>query len=144
MNVDELIEEGQKLLSTHNLGGWIVKVEDIGQLLGQCDYKKQTIVVGDYYLHNNPTDMVRDTLRHEVAHALTPGHNHDAVWRAMAAMLGAVPRACYKNAKMPLGKFVASCPKCTRVYSKNRLHYKDGYYCKDCGKDHGILKFSTT
>ena len=43
--------------------------------------------------YRNGPEEVRDTILHEVAHALVgPGHGHDTVWKATAAQVGARPQ----------------------------------------------------
>lgn len=145
MNASQLIEEGQTLLRQHGLADWSVRVADIGQRLGLCDHRCNLITVGDYYLRHNPPEMVLDTLKHEVAHALTPGQGHNAIWRAQAVLLGAVPRACSKHGVvMPAGKYKATCPNCKVVHYKQRLHTTVGWFCKKCGKVDGPLFFVPT
>ena len=40
---------------------------------------------------------MRDTILHEVAHALTPGDNHGPLWRRVCRQIGARPERCYTN-----------------------------------------------
>ena len=49
----------------------------------------------------NPWSTVKDTVLHEIAHALTPGHHHDKVWKAKCVELGATPERCYRTIEDP-------------------------------------------
>ena len=54
-------------------------------------------------------DEVRDTILHEIAHALVgPGHGHDAVWKAKCVEVGAKPEAA------------AATPTCPRAGGRRR------------------------
>lgn len=143
MDAQVLLAEGNELLQKYNLAEWQVEIRDIGRnSLGKCLYTKKTICIGDYYCRNNPDWKVRDTLVHEIAHALTPGHGHNAVWRAMAVQLGCIPKACNKSAEIPDGKFQATCPTCKKVYHRDmpqRINLK--YFCTICGNEKGALTY---
>ena len=45
----------------------------------------------------NDVERVRLTILHEVAHALTEGHGHDAVWQAKLLELGGDGKRCYSS-----------------------------------------------
>lgn len=53
-----------------------------------------------------------DTIRHEIAHAMTPEAHHDAAWQAAAISVGARPARCAAvniDAKMAGYKYIAAC-----------------------------------
>ena len=45
----------------------------------------------------NDEDRVRLTILHEVAHALTEGHGHDAVWKTKLLEIGGDGKRCYSR-----------------------------------------------
>src|SRR5438552_8213997 len=77
-------------LNKHNLSDWKVRLtSDPNQsFLGLCSYQDKTIFLNAHHIdiHSNP-DVI-NTIRHEIAHALTPGHSHDSVWRECAQRIG--------------------------------------------------------
>lgn len=56
--------------------------------IGYCSYYKRRIAIQARYFYAMSGAQVEETILHELAHALTKGHNHDAVWRAKAIELG--------------------------------------------------------
>lgn len=144
MDSKKLREEAARLFEQHGLLHWKFDLRrQTGYRLGGCNYRKKTIVVNGFYAEHNGDEMVIDTLLHEIAHALTPGHKHDAVWKAMAVRIGCRPDQHWKkNAVIQLGRYTATCPKCRAVFHKyRRPKYIQGYYCPICGKEHGRLNF---
>ena len=144
MDRTKLMKAGAILLNEHGLHSWEVELRTkTGGRLGGCHYKYRVIELNDFFVDNNSDETVVEILRHEVAHALTPGHNHDSVWRAMAIQLGCtLDRNCRVMA--PPGKYKAVCPGCSTVFYKYRKpKYVQGYYCPRCGKEHGKLVFHT-
>ena len=68
------------------------------------------ITLSRYLTELNDSGKVEDTIRHEIAHALTPLHYHDAVWRAKAREVGAKPQRCYgTDVEKPEAPYVLAC-----------------------------------
>ena len=55
---------------------------------GFCDGEKKQIGLSEYMVPYMTDKAVRDVIIHEIAHAFTPGHNHDEVWRRKCIALG--------------------------------------------------------
>jgi predicted SprT family Zn-dependent metalloprotease len=147
VDVAALLTEAGRLFERHGLSGWRLEVSArLKRTLGLCDYRRRSIRVNAFYAENNPEGVVLNTLRHEVAHALTPGHGHDVTWAATAARLGCTPRSvCDKDVLLPAGRFQAVCPNCQRTYHKHRLRIDQTirrYFCLACGKERGVLAFT--
>lgn len=56
--------------------------------LGLCDYKTKTIILNAHHIDLHSEADIDNTIKHEVAHALCPGHAHDGVWAAKAREIG--------------------------------------------------------
>lgn len=127
-------------MGEHGLIGWKFKIDTRTHCRrGCCKYLSRTISVSEYYLASHD-DMIRDTILHEIAHALVgPGHGHDGVWKAKCKEIGARPERCKDGEELEglvkverrEGKWIADCT-CGRTHfihrSRNGLPPK-GYYC---------------
>lgn len=60
---------------------------------GLCDYTNRTIQLSRIMTANQCKEQIRDTILHEIAHALTPGAGHGPAWKRKARELGCVPRS---------------------------------------------------
>lgn len=80
----------RELLDSQELSHWHIRLTtDLSKpFLGLCSYKDKCIILNAHHLDTHPDPEVVNTIRHEVAHALTPHHQHDEVWRAKAVELG--------------------------------------------------------
>lgn len=78
------------LLDEQGLKDWHVRLTSdlIKPFLGMCSYKDKSIILNAHHINTHPDEEIVNTIRHEVAHALTPGNNHNEVWAAMARKLG--------------------------------------------------------
>src|SRR5690242_13087862 len=73
-----------ELLDVHGLEGWSFAFNRSKRDLGICRFGPRLIELSVHFVERNAGKVVRDTLLHEIAHALVgPGHGHDAVWRRM-------------------------------------------------------------
>src|SRR3982751_14199 len=90
MNRHDATELTRATLNKHNLNEWHVRVTSDPNLpfLGMCIYKDKTIMLNGHHIDIHPYAEVVNTILHEVAHALTPGHGHNSVWATKAREIG--------------------------------------------------------
>lgn len=89
MEIPAALTLGRRLLREHGLGDWSIRTDRAKTRAGVCRFGTHTISLSaDLTLLHDEGD-VRDTILHEIAHALVgPFHGHDDVWRAKAVEIG--------------------------------------------------------
>lgn len=124
MNEHDLTRRGWRF-------GWLNSV----RTMGQCQY---TLGGGGFIKLSRklvavaPESEVRDTILHEIAHALVgPGHHHNHIWRRQALAIGCNGQRCH-NVKLE-APWNATCGKCGTVHSRHRLTFKVRQFAH-CGK----------
>lgn len=77
-------------LNKHGLSDWSVRLNQNAdsRFLGLCSYKDKCIILSAHHIDIHPDPDVINTIKHEVAHALTPGNGHNEVWAAKAKEIG--------------------------------------------------------
>lgn len=130
------------VLDAFGLRHWEVGFDNALRRLGQCRHRQRKITLSKHFVRMNGPLSIRDTLLHEICHALCgPGHGHGPVFRAMARRVGATPERC-GQADMPPGRLVAVCGGCTRTFTKHRRPRAGmRYWCRPCGRVRGVLTF---
>jgi len=88
MNIDNAVDLAKRLMWVNKLRGWRVCLNKDLANMGLCDYAAKTIYLSSTLVLLCKYGSVRNTILHEIAHALTPGHGHDAVWRRKCLILG--------------------------------------------------------
>jgi len=83
------------MLVKHNLTNWKFEVDDVKSRLGQCRYATKTIAISKYIVNELKHEEIIDTIKHEIAHALTKGHGHNKVWKNKCIELGCRPLSKY-------------------------------------------------
>lgn len=71
-----------RLMDTHGLKNWTVELNKSVHKFGRCGHRTRRIILSAPLVELNTPDEVRDTILHEIAHALTPNHRgHSARWK---------------------------------------------------------------
>jgi predicted SprT family Zn-dependent metalloprotease len=130
-----------ELLAAYGLHDWSVRFNRSKVNMGLCRYGPRTIELSRYFVERNPDEVVRDTVLHEIAHALVgPGHGHDAAWKAMCLRVGARPERLSFEVAMPAGRWQARCGGCGVLHHKHRRPKRMiGWWCCHCGPVLGRL-----
>ena len=117
-------------MRAHGLGGWSVRLDHARRRAGQCDYRRRIISLSRHYVRNAEPAHIRDTILHEIAHALVgPRHGHDAVWRRKAREIGCTAARCH-TLTFAEAPWIARCPKGCVETPRHRRRY--GLVCVRC------------
>lgn len=134
MDLKELAAIAGREMLKHGLHGWTFGWAQTKRRLGVCKYRSKRIEIAEYYALNSSPATVLDTLLHEIAHAIAgPAARHGPVWKAIAARLGATPRACDHSDETVVtpGDWQATCPACKKtVHLYKRPRSLSGYQCR--------------
>lgn len=123
MNLEELQAIAHGALRKHGLTEWTFGWARTRRRLGACKYRQKRIEIAAYYAEHNSADKVLDTLLHEIAHALAgPSAKHGPKWKAIAARIGATPKACDSahDTVVKPGDWQAVCPACQKTFHRYR------------------------
>lgn len=132
------------LMVQHGLDYWKFEFDRAKRRAGCCHYSTKTITLSRYYIVHNTYEEIKDTILHEVAHAICgSGVGHGPVWKQVCIRIGAKPKRCYDNTVvMPTGRWQAKCKNCAKEFRKHRKPRNlYGRYCVRCGPHLGMLAF---
>jgi predicted SprT family Zn-dependent metalloprotease len=134
----------RQLMAAHQLHGWSFRFNRSKTNMGLCRFDPRIIELSAYFAERNEEAAIRDTILHEIAHALVgPGHGHDAVWRRMCVRVGARPERLSYEVIMPVGRWQAACGCCgMRHHRHRRPKHMKGWFCRRCGPLKGKLSWS--
>ena len=147
MDLKVLEEIARQEMRANGLHGWTFALSNAKRRLGVCKYKEKRIEIAEYYARHSPEESVLDTLRHEIAHALAgPAAKHGPRWKAVAARLGATPRACETSGQAVVqpGDWRATCPACRKTVHLYRRPMASGVYRCRCNAARSPLTFEYT
>ncbi|KRD08599.1 hypothetical protein ASE48_08525 [Mycobacterium sp. Root265] len=123
--------EARALLAEHGLVGWTLVFDNAKKRAGQCNYRAKTVSLSRYLMATRSADETRMTLTHEVAHALTPGHHHDAVWQRKHRELGGNGHRCFQMEGVdPKAPWIGTCSKGTEHARYRAPKSLTGWSCK--------------
>jgi predicted SprT family Zn-dependent metalloprotease len=123
MTLDDARSLAAELMQQHKLPRqWSFAFDRSKVRFGKCDYGKKRISLSRHLVEANGIEAVRETILHEIAHALAPrGAAHGPVWRAVALTIGCTATRCYgKEVARPKPKFRGTCPGCSRIIHRHR------------------------
>jgi len=117
--------KGKKLLEVKKLAlalmgeygllanGWTFGFDTARRRFGVCYHGKRRITLSAALVELNSIEESRNTITHEIAHALMPrGAGHSPGWVAMHRSLGGDGKRCYDSAVVvkPAAPIVGECP----------------------------------
>lgn len=128
------VTEFEKCCMQHGLIGWSLCYDRAKRRLGQCRYRTKQISLSSHMVKGDSDANIRDTLLHEIAHALV-GHRagHGLVWRAKAIEIGCTGERCGHIETVVEAKYIYKCA--CREIRRHKKTNKDytRRYCKRCG-----------
>ena len=84
----------RRLMDEHGLADWTLAFVESGRRLGDCNFRDRVIRIGRAHALEDGEERIRDTVLHEIAHAIAgPKAGHGPLWKATARRIGATPRA---------------------------------------------------
>jgi predicted SprT family Zn-dependent metalloprotease len=123
MDLEQAQKLAEALMRRHKLSAeWSFTFDRSKVRFGKCNYGKKQISLSHHLTLLNDEPEVRDTILHEIAHALAPpGAGHGPVWKSLALAIGCSGQRCYgKEVLRPRPKHKATCPSCKRVIYRHR------------------------
>lgn len=128
------------LLAAHGLIGWNVTFDNQRRRAGACNYARRLISLSRPLMAQRSWNDTYHTITHELAHALTPGHNHDQVWAAKHIELGGNGARCFDHADLE-APWIGTCAH-GKVFSKYRApKYPEALYRCKCARNAPGFKF---
>ena len=124
MNIHDAEKLAKELMSQHGLNEWSFQFDHAKKRFGYCSYREKTISLSKHLTELNDEFHVKDTILHEIAHALVAGEktslrvHHGKEFMRKCVEIGATPQRCYPKEVIK--------PK----------DYKWKAVCKNCGKEH--------
>ena len=140
---EELIREWEIQKAKWGLSDWEFRFSNQKRHLGYCRPRKKVVSVSLAFMKTNPISVMKDTLLHEIAHALhyleTGKTNHNNGWRKFALRVGCEPKRCAtgERLQMPRGNYIGVCPVCekeTHFYRRVRRSYS----CSHCTNSYDL------
>jgi predicted SprT family Zn-dependent metalloprotease len=138
MHPQEARDLAIRLLEEHGLTalGWRFLFDNARRRFGSCRYGSKRITLSRPLTLLNDIGEVRDTLLHEIAHALSPGDGHGRRWRAKCVQIGARPKRCFDDTTVvapprAAAKYQFGCNACEWWVDRRRLTISR-YICKKC------------
>ena len=115
-----------ELLNEHGLmdKNWYFEFDNAKRRFGCCSYRKKRISLSKPLTLLREESFVRNTILHEIAHALVGGKNgHNHIWKAKAIEIGCNGERCSSDAHIQ-GKWVGVCPNGHISYRHRKPKYQ--------------------
>lgn len=112
MNLKEAEELAYSLMRQWGLldAGWRLQWFESIRVNGRCNDVRRIIALNHRYAATAPEHEIRNTILHEIAHALIGcKHKHNALWQRTARSIGCTGERCATNSEMLKGTYAAVC-----------------------------------
>lgn len=137
MHPSEARDLALRLMRKHGLVGWTFRFDHAKRRFGSCRPAQKLITLSRPLTLLNSVEEVRDTILHEIAHALEPTDGHGKRWRQACIRIGARPQRCFTENEVitpqrPAAACEMGCIRCDWWSDRRRLTISR-YHCKYCG-----------
>lgn len=140
----------RQLMAEHGLSHWHFKWIKSNNCFGQCDYLNRCIILSFPLVESNGVEQVRDTILHEIAHALAGlKAKHGPLWVMVAKRIGCDGKRCFTwndvnkpEALQPKDGYVGACecgPR-THYVKRDPSEYTFPSFCSKCHKRINFIK----
>ncbi|HSR88740.1 MAG TPA: SprT-like domain-containing protein [Pontiella sp.] len=120
-----------KAMQDHGLSDWRFKFDHSTRRAGCCNYNDRMISISFELVRNNSDEDIKDTILHEIAHALVgKKHNHDAVWRAKSREIGCSGERTHRLELAP-PRYRVRCENHCWTHTAHRRNRR--LVCRTCG-----------
>lgn len=122
MELNEAKSLACALIVEHNLSEWGFYFDNSINRFGCCHYDEKRISLSEHLTLLNDHEKVKNTILHEIAHALAPKYaHHNEEWRKIALKIGCDGSRCYSSDVVrPPAKYKTICPNCNKEGRANR------------------------
>jgi predicted SprT family Zn-dependent metalloprotease len=129
--IDAVMREALELMAQHGLKGWRFTFDHSTRRAGSCRYRDKLITLAFDLARTGSDEDIRDTILHEIAHALVGRkHNHDAVWKAKAREIGCSGDRTHRLQFAP-PRWSVSCE--NHCWTRTAQQRNSRYVCRKCG-----------
>lgn len=144
MDIGKAQKLADGLMRTHGLyrKGWRFDFFRSKKVFGRCLYREKRILLSSEFATINDEQHIRDTILHEIAHALVgSSHGHDEIWQDKARQIGCDGKRFFDAhaVKEPLKPCVGTCPNCGKTIERYR---RIRIACKNCCNDYNGGRYS--
>lgn len=122
----------RSLMDKHGLQNWGFQFDGAKKTFGVTWYKRKIISLSKTLTELNEESHVRDTILHEIAHALVPRGGHSREWRRKAIEIGCNGKRQYSSEVIiPKLNWIAICEDCKRTYQRVKTPKMNRrYWCR--------------
>jgi len=120
------------------LKNWTFRLDNAKTRCGNCSYRLKTITLSRHFVEKNTNEKVLNIIRHEIAHALTPGDCHGKKWKKLALKLGCNDLTCDQVEDFCPPNWYLKCQCGVVNEPRHRRSCVSNKVCKSC---HGSLSF---
>lgn len=148
MNLVDANRLAYSLVARHLPGmGYRIEWNNARNAAGQCNYTQRKLIFSALIIKHMSPEQAENVMTHEIAHALTPGHQHDGVWAAKHRELGGDGERLWgdPDVQTAVAKWVLTCQGCGIKVFRNRLSksiQEKGAHHAACGRERGQFKIT--
>lgn len=121
MNLADFRDFAWDLMSQHGIEDWkLILSKKMVSTYGTTNSYRKQIEINLHFVMNNPWSKIKDTILHEIAHAIVGTcHQHDEVWRLKAIEIGCNGQRCGREF-IKTKEWIGICSICNLTISRHK------------------------